>query len=325
MAATVMAVSDSGASSASRLVPTWTGREVRALRAARRMSVREFAAHLGVSDRMVSKWEAGGTSIRPRPVNQAALDTSLARADATARSRFDFATSARDHPMPGTSVADSIAAAAVCVLRHPDDGKLMSLVGAGIAMLGPDNVPTWVPGFFMDVYPTTNADYARFVAATGYSRPGEAVGSSDPRHPVVGVGLADASAYARWAGKALPTGEQWEKAARGSRGRVYPWGDDFSPDRCNVRGSRIKGTTPAGWYEQSASPYGIVDLCGNVWEWTTSVDEHGSWQTRGGSFATPGYLATPSSWHGQPQRARRDDLGFRCVISLEAGLELLSI
>src|SRR5262245_23402082 len=69
-------------------VPLWTGREVRALREARRMSVREFAAHLGVSDRMVSKWEAGGLTIRPRPVNQAALDTSLARASSEVRARF---------------------------------------------------------------------------------------------------------------------------------------------------------------------------------------------------------------------------------------------
>jgi formylglycine-generating enzyme required for sulfatase activity len=200
----------------------------------------------------------------------------------------------------------------------------MSLVGAGVALLGPDDAPRWVPGFFMDVYPTTNAEYARFVVATDHRRQAEPP-DADDRHPVVGVSLADAAAYARWAGKTLPTGEQWEKAARGSRGAVYPWGDDFSPDRCNVRESRIKGTTATTWYEQAASPYGIVDLCGNVWEWTTSVDQRGSWQTRGGSFATPAYLATPSNWHGQLPGVSRDDLGFRCVISLEAGLELLSI
>jgi hypothetical protein len=289
------------------------------------MSVREFAAHLGVSDRMVSKWEAGGPSIRPRPVNQAALDTSLAQADPTVRSRFELSLSARHIPPTLTSVADSVAAAAVCVLRHPDDGKLMSLVGAGIALLGPDNIPRWVPGFLIDVYPTTNADYARFVAATGHRRPAAAADGDDARHPVVGVDLTDASAYARWAGKALPSGEQWEKAARGSRGAVFPWGAEFSPVRCNVRESRIKQTTPVAWYEESASPYGIVDLCGNVWEWCASVEEHGSWQTRGGSFATPAYLATPSSWNGQLPNATRDDLGFRCVISLKTGLEMLSI
>jgi hypothetical protein len=104
---------------------------------------------------MVSKWEAGGASIRPRPVNQAALDIALARADPTTRSRFQVGLStAAATPSSATSVADSVAAAAVCALRHPDDVKLMSLVGAGMALLGPDDQPRWVAGFLMDVYPT---------------------------------------------------------------------------------------------------------------------------------------------------------------------------
>ncbi|MCA1606326.1 MAG: helix-turn-helix domain-containing protein, partial [Acidobacteria bacterium] len=73
-------------------VQRWTGIEVRALREAQRMSIREFAAHLGVSERMISKWEAGRESIRPRPVNQAALDTSLARCDPDTQARFSFLT-----------------------------------------------------------------------------------------------------------------------------------------------------------------------------------------------------------------------------------------
>ncbi|HEX6873789.1 MAG TPA: helix-turn-helix transcriptional regulator, partial [Micromonosporaceae bacterium] len=79
-------------------VSRWSGREVRALRQARRMSVRDFAAHLGVSDRMVSKWEAGGEGIHPRPVNQEALDTSLARASAEVRARFAAALSGSSPP-----------------------------------------------------------------------------------------------------------------------------------------------------------------------------------------------------------------------------------
>src|SRR5262245_7658145 len=90
-------------------VPQWSGREVRALREARRMSVREFAAHLGVSDRMVSKWEAGGVGIRPRPVNQAALDTSLAQAPAEAKARFALiVTSATTQPQPAALASQSI-------------------------------------------------------------------------------------------------------------------------------------------------------------------------------------------------------------------------
>src|SRR5262249_57465860 len=74
-----------------RAVEHWTGAEVRILRHARRMSIREFARHLGVSDRMVSKWEAGGSGIRPRPANQEALDESLRRCGPSERSRFDGA------------------------------------------------------------------------------------------------------------------------------------------------------------------------------------------------------------------------------------------
>ena len=83
----------------------WTGHEVRMLREARRMSVREFAAHLGVSDRMVSKWEAGGRNIRPRPINQQALDTSLRQADPDARERFYAALAS--HPSVGEQAACS--------------------------------------------------------------------------------------------------------------------------------------------------------------------------------------------------------------------------
>jgi formylglycine-generating enzyme required for sulfatase activity len=139
------------------------------------------------------------------------------------------------------------------------------------------------------------------------------------------VSAADALAYARWAGKTLPTGQQWEKAARGNRGSVFPWCDDFSAGRCNVRESQIGGTTAVTRFEEEASPYGVVDLCGNVWEWCASTDVGGSMQTRGGSFRSPGPAATPSSWRARPVTASRDDLGFRCALSLEDGLAILSV
>lgn len=309
-----------------RPVSVWSGREVRALREARRMSVREFAAHLGVSDRMVSKWEAGGSATRPRPVNQAALDTSLARADASAQARFQQLRST-DPARPTTMrPAGWVPPGGTCVLRHPGDGKLMTLVPAGTALLGPNNTPTWVGGFFIDVYPTTNGDYARFLAATGHRPPNYwPAGRAAGQHPVVGVSLADALAYAHWADKAVPTGEQWEKAARGTDGSLFPWGDDCSASRCNVRESRMRVSTVVTRYEPEASPYGAVDLCGNVWEWCASGDPDGPVQTWGGSFRSPAQAATPSSWRQQPATASRDDLSFRCALSLEDGLMMLSI
>ena len=149
-------------------VPQWSGREVRALREARRMSVREFASHLGVSDRMVSKWEAAGETIRPRPMNQAALDTSLAMANPEARTRFTQLAGTRTvhieaaRPSPGVRH----------LVRHPIDGKLMTLVEAG-AYAGDGPQKTWLPAYYIDILPTTSLDYSRFITATGHRPPAQ--------------------------------------------------------------------------------------------------------------------------------------------------------
>lgn len=222
----------------------WTGKEIRALREAQRMSVREFARHLGVSDRTVSKWEAAGERIHPQPVNQAALDTSLGRCGEAALERFAYFT--------GVPAATSSPSAEVPIAehqRHPVDGKLMAVIPAGQSLRGPDDEPCTLPGFYIDVYPTTNADYERFVAATGYPPPPHWTAAGFPQklanHPVVFVTWHDAHAYAFWAGKSLPTSEEWEKAARGLDGDVYPWGSQRTPAKCNVRESRIGSTTPS--------------------------------------------------------------------------------
>src|SRR6476469_3204146 len=99
-------------------VPLWSGREVRALREARRMSVREFAEHLGVSDRMVSKWEAGGKSIKPRPMNQAALDTSLEHAAEDARARFALLVEV----LALAVIPEQASTPETTHVRHPADG-----------------------------------------------------------------------------------------------------------------------------------------------------------------------------------------------------------
>lgn len=194
------------------MVQHWSGREVRALREARRMSVREFAAHLGISDRMVSKWEAGGTAIGPRPINQAALDTSLKQANGDAQSRFSQALNQYESPRFVAPMAAGPELPAISHVEHPIDGKLMTLIRGGEFLCGPDNTPVELPDYRIDVYPTTNQDYARFVAATGYERPQHWNGHTCPdallNHPVVFVTWHDAVAYAQWAGKALPTSEQ---------------------------------------------------------------------------------------------------------------------
>ena len=149
-------------------VRIWSGREIRALREARRMSQRDFAAHLGISERMVAKWEAGGEKINSRPVNQSALDSSLATASPDVQLRcaelVDLARQAHAESTTGEGNSDgSPPAVTGHQFRHPIDGKLMTLVEAGEFLYGDANESVFLPAFYIDVFPTTNADYARFV------------------------------------------------------------------------------------------------------------------------------------------------------------------
>jgi len=130
--------------------------------------------------------------------------------------------------------------------------------------------PVQLPAYYIDQYEVTNANYQKFVLATGYRSPPYWSGTQYPSgmdpYPVVMVSWENAQAYCRWAGKRLPTEAEWEKAARPDQ-RLYPWGNNFDPNRANVGGTR-GGLTPAGSYETGQSPYGVYDLIGNVWEWT---------------------------------------------------------
>ncbi|MBV8995417.1 MAG: SUMF1/EgtB/PvdO family nonheme iron enzyme, partial [Pseudonocardiales bacterium] len=206
-------------------------------------------------------------------------------------------------------------------VRHPIDGKLMTLVDAGVFLAGPRDEPIWLPAFYIDIYPTTNADYSRFVAATGHPPPAHWPDGCCPDdlhdHPVVFVTWHDADAYTRWAGKSLPSSHQWEKAARGTRGNTYPWGNQPTPAKCNVRGSGPGTTTPGNCYRSGVSSYGVYDLCGNVWEWC-ATDTDGRHELKGSAFTSPFDRATPSAFNDASANMRDDDTGFRCVTSFEA-------
>jgi formylglycine-generating enzyme required for sulfatase activity len=190
--------------------------------------------------------------------------------------------------------------------------------------------------YAMDFAPVTNAQFTQFLKASGY-RPrhpenflkhwiqaAPPAGKED--HPVVFVSLEDARAYAYWRGKRLPTEEEWQYAAQGADGRKYPWGKEFLPDRCNH--GQTGGTTPVRAFPEGRSPFGIYDLCGNVWEWTESERSDGHTRfciLHGGSF----YKARGSDWYadGGPQPCdfaakfllmwpgldRCATIGFRCA------------
>jgi len=186
----------------------------------------------------------------------------------------------------------------------PDDGRLGMSIGV-------DELPlhrVYVKDFYIDRYEVTNAQFLDFLLKTDNSyRPShwKEMGTfekGEENHPVIDVDWLDASAYCRWAGKRLPTEVEWEKAARGTDRRIFPWGNEFDRTRANTQESGRGWTAPVGSYPGDVSPYGVYDMAGNVREWVDGwylpypgndlPPEHykGSYRVlRGGSYATPLY------------------------------------
>jgi len=206
--------------------------------------------------------------------------------------------------------------------RNPKDGKEMVRVPAGKFLYGDDKREVELPEFWIDKAPVTNAEYARFVAETGHEPPRHWNGKTPPKkiadHPVVYVTWNDATAYAKWAGGRLPTEEEWEKAARGTDGREYPWGE-WTEDHCNSEEAGLGDTTPVGQYSpQGDSPYGCVDMAGNVWEWTTSEWEPGDERrvVRGGLWSGNQWLARCAYRDWNIPDLFDGFVGLRVVVSL---------
>jgi len=200
-----------------------------------------------------------------------------------------------------------------------------------------------VQGFYIDKYPVTNAQFKRFLDASGY-RPQDghnflkswshgAYPQGWDRKPVTWVSLDDARAYAAWAGKRLPHEWQWQYAAQGGDGRPYPWGKGPDPAALpqHETGRELRPPSDVDAYPKGASPWGVMDLVGNVWQWTDEyLDEHTRAAVlRGGSY----YRPSGSGWYF-PQNTRLDQhakylliapskdrcpmLGFRCVVDAAA-------
>ncbi len=207
-----------------------------------------------------------------------------------------------------------------------------------------------ISAFFMDKYLVTNAQYLRFLEESGY-RPTDAANflkhwdcsdrqhprppRGEENHPVVWVALEDARAYAAWAGKRLPTEEEWQYAAGGANHWRYPWGNPWKPGAANDRGS---GTTAVDAFPAGRSAFGLCDMSGNVWQWTESERNDGNRYVllRGGSFYQVGgsawyfdrfvhfglgqgeWSARPTNYHTKlflmsPGADRKATIGFRCV------------
>jgi hypothetical protein len=181
------------------------------------------------------------------------------------------------------------------------------------------------PGFYIDRYPVTNQAYEVFLQDNpDHKPPAYWPGRTAPKylqdHPVVGVSWKDAQAYASWAGKRLPTAAEWQRAAGIGDGRRYPWGNQFTPGCCNTREAGEDRTTPVGKYSPAAdSPYGAVDMAGNVWEWL--ADEAGPdgqyRRLRGGAwFYSAEFTRIDYDLFWRQPEDLQDVIGFRLCFSL---------
>lgn len=201
------------------------------------------------------------------------------------------------------------------------------------------------PAFAITRTPITNAQYAPFVAETGYPAPDvrpdvwQGYGLIHPyertrrhawrdgkpppgraNHPVVLVSHADARAYADWLSNRtgqtwrLPSEAEWEKAARGADGRRFPWGDDFMPSKLNSHDDGPFDTMPVGSFPAGASPFGLLDAAGQVFEWTATAAGSGRYTVKGGSWDDSGCgVCRPAARHSRPEALKHILIGFRLV------------
>lgn len=218
-----------------------------------------------------------------------------------------------------------------------------------------------LPAFAIAQTPVTHELYAAFVADTATPPPGIWRGPDLPaglvNHPVVDIDWQQAQAFCNWltaqhlplsikGGKGgaseqiklvaprfrLPTEAEWEQAARGTDGRTFPWGDTFDAVHTNTREAQQNGTTPVGDYPTGASPYGLLDMAGNVWELTSTLDAlypytmadgredleaPGRRIARGGCYANPQGFARCACRFRFPPNLRNPFLGFRLAVTLE--------
>ena len=178
---------------------------------------------------------------------------------------------------------------------------------------------TTLAGVRIGRWPVVNASLARFVHATRRDvSPGLARKLADPllaEHPATDVTYEEAAAFCAWAAGRLPTGAEWEAAARGDDGRAWPWGETFDPDCCACVESGWGWTAPVTAHPAGASPCGAEQLAGNVWEWVSDRTEDGAWRAvRGGSYLDHAWgVRAARVLAADPARAT-PTTGFRLVI-----------
>ena len=171
--------------------------------------------------------------------------------------------------------ADQVTAWSGETMINAIDGSEMIPIPAGEFTMGSDDRSSdekpahtvYMDTYEIGKYPVTVAQYRKFCTATGRAMPKAPDWGWKNNHPIVNVSWFDAEAYCKWAGGRLPTEAEWEKAAKGTDGRTYPWGDRWDKNKCANHALNLTSTAPVGSYPAGASPYGCMDMAGNVWEW----------------------------------------------------------
>lgn len=262
----------------------------------------------------------------------------------------------KGHPLKGDLNAKAKAEALDSIERRhitEDDLTEMTKIPRGEFLMGTferhnDEGPLHVAfanGFYIDNYEVTNGDYKEYIDATGHVPPdhwadrsasdwsdGEDF-SKIKTHPVVFVDWYDGGSYCKWKGKRLPTEWEWEKAARGTDGRTYPWGNDFDMTKSNNPIAESEGTMAVGSFPQGNSPYGLFDMSGNVWEWVTDEyrmhpgsdnlnreEDRGHKMLKGGSWWSCSFYNCGTSAPSYNRSffsadTKSSSYGFRCVVS----------
>ena len=223
------------------------------------------------------------------------------------------------------------------VIRNHVDGGVAVWIPAGRFAMGSKGGDrnerpvheAYTDSYYMDLRPVTNSMFAEFGRSSGYSLDWILPEGCED-HPVVDVNWHDAQAYCQWAEKRLPTEAEWEKAARGFDERAFPWGNSFAAARVSILRNGFSGTSPTGNFPEGCSPFGILDLAGNVWEWVADrydPDRYSRRQPelapdevagedrvmRGGSWIShQRYLRCSKREHAPPDQRSRF-VGFRCV------------